>query len=67
MKVYNIQFQIYADDEQEVQDARKAIISFIGELANHNRAVTGRKIAEGINKWKDSAFVRRKVLEFFKP
>ena len=66
MKAYNIQFQIYAESEQEVDDARKAIVSFIGELASSGRAVTGNKLANAIPRWKDNVFVRNRILEFFK-
>lgn len=67
MKGYKIQFEIYAEDEQEADDARRAIITFIADLANHNRAVTGRKISEGLPRWKENIFVRNRILDFFKP
>ena len=67
MKGYKIQFEIYADDEQEAEDARKAIIAFISDLAHYNRAVTGKKISEGLPKWKENIFVRNRILDFFKP
>lgn len=67
MKGYNIQFQIYADSEQEAENARKAIVVFISELANCGRAVTGNKIAEGLPRWKENVLVRNRVLDFFKP
>ena len=67
MKGYNIQFQIYADNELEAENARKAIVTFIGELANCGRAVTGKKISEALPKWKDSAIIRNRILDFFKP
>lgn len=67
MKGYTIQFQIYADSEREADDARKAIVTFIGELANCGRAVTGNKVASILPKWKDNVLVRNKVLDFFKP
>lgn len=67
MKGYKIEFQIYADSEQEVEDAKKAIIMFISELANCGRAVTGKKIAESLPRWKENVFVRNRILDFFKP
>ena len=67
MKGYNIQFQIYADSELEAENAKKAIVSFIGELANCGRAVTGSKIAEALPRWKDNVLVRNRIMEFFKP
>lgn len=67
MKGYNIQFQIYADSELEAEQARRAIVAFIADLANCGRAVTGNKISEALPRWKDDVFVRNRILNFFKP
>lgn len=66
MKGYKIQFELYANSEQEAESARKAIVTFIGELANCGRAVTGQKLSEALPKWKDNVLVRNKILDFFK-
>lgn len=66
MKGYKIQFELYANSEQEAECARKAIVTFIGELANCGRAVTGQKLSEALPKWKDNVLVRNKILDFFK-
>lgn len=66
MKGYKIQFELYANSEQEAESARKAIVTFIGELANCGRAVTGQKLSEALPKWKDNMLVRNKILDFFK-
>lgn len=66
MKGYKIQFELYANSEQEAESARKAIVTFIGELANYGRAVTGQKLSEALPKWKDNVLVRNKILDFFK-
>lgn len=65
MKGYKIQFELYANSEQEAESARKAIVTFIGELANCGRAVTGQKLSEALPKWKDNVLVRNKILDFF--
>ena len=67
MQGYKIQFQIYAENEQEAENARQAIVGFIKELASYGRAVTGRKIAKGLPLWKSNPFVRNRVMDFFKP
>ena len=66
MKGYNIQFQIYADNDNEVVEARQAIIGFINELASMGVAVSARKITGGLPHWKDNVFIKNKVLDFFK-
>lgn len=66
MKGYEIKFNIYAESEQEAEDARKAIIGFINEHAQQGRAVTGRKIADAIAHWKDNIIVRNRIINHFK-
>lgn len=66
MNGYEIKFNIYAEDEQEVAMAREAIVHFINAHAQHGRAVTGRKIAEAVSRWDRNPFIKSKVIEFFK-
>ena len=65
MNGFEIKFNIYAKDEQEVAMAREAIVHFINTHAQHGRAVTGRKIAEAVSRWDSNPFIKRKVIEFF--
>ena len=46
--VYPISFEIYAHSPQEAEDARMAIIAFIGLHARQGRAITGEKIAKAV-------------------
>ena len=66
MKGYEIRFCIYAESEQEAEEARQSIVSFIDEHARHGRAVTGRKIADAVARWKDNAIVRTKIMNYFR-
>ena len=66
MKGYEIRFCIYAEDEQEAEEARNAIVSFITEHAQQGRAVTGNKIAEALKHWKDNVIVRNKIIHYLK-
>ena len=66
MKGYEIKFNIYAENEQEVEKARKAIVCFIAEHAQQGRAVTGKKIADAVCHWKDNVIVRNKIINHFK-
>lgn len=65
MQGFEIKFNIYAEDGQEAEEARKAIVGFISELARQGKAVTGRKIAEAVAQWDRNPFVKRKVTEYF--
>ena len=65
MKGYEIKFNIYANDEKEVEEARRAIVEFIDDHARHGRAVTAKKIATAIPRWKDHLIIRNKVIAYF--
>lgn len=66
MKGFEIKFNIYAESEQEAQEARNAIVNFINQHARQGRAVTGKKIAEAVAKWEHNPFVKTKIIEYFK-
>lgn len=63
--VYPISFEIYAHSPQEAEDARMAIIAFIGLHARQGRAVTGEKIAKAVANWDKNPIVRSKVIQYF--
>jgi len=63
--VYPISFEIYAHSPQEAEDARMAIIAFIGLHAMQGRAVTGEKIAKAVANWDKNPIVRSKVIRYF--
>lgn len=66
MKGYEIRFQIYADSDEEVEDARRAIVDFIAEHARSGRAVTGRKLADAIRNWKSNIIVKNRIISYFR-
>ena len=66
LRGYPITFSIYAENETEAQEARQAIIKFIGEHAQQGRAVTGRKIADALSRWEKNPIVRTHIINFFK-
>ena len=66
MKGYPITFNIYAESEQEAEEARMAIVAFIGEHAKHGRAVTGKKIAQAVSNWGNNPIVKSQIINFFK-
>ena len=58
-------FEIYAHNEQEVEEARQAIVDFIRQHAKENRAVTAKKIAQAIPKWQNNILVKNQIINFF--
>ena len=65
MEGYKIEFNIYAENEQEAKEAQAAIINFICQHAINGRAVTGRKIADALNKWDSNPIVKREIIKYF--
>lgn len=66
MKGFPITFNIYAESEQEAEEARQALIAFIGQHAQQGRAVTGRKITQAVASWDKNPLVRNQIINYFK-
>ena len=63
---FPLTFNIYAENEQEVEEARMAIISFIGFHASQCRAVTAKKVAQAVSNWDKNAIVKNQIINYFK-
>jgi len=66
IKGFPLQFNIYAEDEAEVEECRKAIIAFIGLHASQCRAVTAKKVAQALSNWDKNPIVRTHIINYFK-
>lgn len=66
MNVYNITIPIYADNDNEAQEARKALFDFVDSYRSRNIAVSGAKIIKALNKIKGNAFVKTQIDNFLK-
>ena len=65
LKALPITFEIYAYDEQEVEEARQAIIGFIEQHRRAGRAVTAAKVAQAISQWDKKFIVRNEIIRYF--
>lgn len=65
IKGFPVAFNIYAHDENEIEDMRRAIVGFINEHAAKGRAVTAGKVAKAIRQWDNNPIVKRKITEYF--
>ena len=59
-------FNVWAENQQEVDEMRKALIDFIDEHGKKGRFVTAKKVTHAIRHWKDNAIVRNRIIEHFK-
>ena len=66
LKGFPIAFNIYAENEQEVENLRKVIISFIGLHASQCRAVTANKVASAIMNWDKNPIIKNNIINYFK-
>jgi hypothetical protein len=66
LKGYPIAFNIYAENEAEADECRRAIVEFIGLHASQCRAVTAGKVAQAIRNWDSNPIVRNRIINYFK-
>jgi hypothetical protein len=65
LRALPITFQLYAYDEEEIEECRMAIIAFIGQHRHAGRAVSARTVAEAVSRWDRNALVRHEVIKYF--
>ena len=63
---FPLTFNIYAENEKEVEDCRMAIIAFIGLHASQCRAVTAKKVAKALSNWDKNILVKNHIINYFK-
>ena len=59
-----ITFNIYANDEQEVEVLRFVITEFIRINAEQGRAVTAVKVAEALRSWDKNPIVKNRIINY---
>lgn len=66
MKVFPITIKIYAEDEQEAEQARHALGSFVDQMGRMGIQVTGKKIAQAVPNWDKNLLVKNQIINHFK-
>ena len=66
LKGFPLSFNIYAENAQEVEECRMAIIAFIGLHASQCRAVTAKKVAQAVSNWDKNPIVKNHIINYFK-
>lgn len=61
-----ISFNIYAQDDEEAENGRKAIIQFINIMGQYGAMVSGNKIAEAVANLNNNQFIKNQIINFFK-
>lgn len=65
-EIRNINFNIYADTDEEAEKGRKAICQFIDIMGQQGAMVSGDKIAEAVRRLNESPFITSQIIKFFK-
>lgn len=64
MQPFLMQIYIYADSQDEVNSCQKAIHQFIEDNRLEGRAVTAKKVAEAMPRWKENGLVKMGIVNF---
>lgn len=64
-KVVKIEFNVWADSEQEGEELKKAIVDFINWQGQQGRKVSAPRLTEAIKKWQDNVLVRNSIIKHF--
>lgn len=64
MNVFNITIPIYAETQNEAQEAQNALFNFVNGYRERNIAVTGNKIVSALRALGGNAFVKTQVDNF---
>ena len=65
MRLYNVTIPVYADNEQDAQQAANALAAFVSEVKQQGRAVTAKGVADAASKWQRNAIVKNEILKQF--
>lgn len=65
MKLYQVTIPVYADSEEEAQQASSMLSQFVGEVKAQGRAVTAKGLATAAGRWQSNAFVKNEILKHF--
>lgn len=66
LRGFPITFNIYARNEQEVEQLRAAVTAFIGQHARQGRAVDAARLARAVSGWDRNPIVRNQIINYFK-
>ena len=64
-KIFNISFNIWAKDAEEVNRMKGSIIDFINWFGERGYKVSADKVSEAINGWQKNFFIKNEVIKYF--
>ena len=64
-KVVKIEFNVWANDEQEGEELKKAICEFINWHGQQGRKVSAPRLTEAIKGWQNNIIVKNSIIKHF--
>ena len=64
-KVVNISFNVWANDENEARELKKALCDFIDWFGQRGIKVSASKLTEAINNWQNNFIVKNSIIKHF--
>lgn len=64
MNVFQITIPIYAENQQEAQEAQDALFGFVNKYREKNVAVTGNKVVSALKRLESNPFIKSQIDNF---
>lgn len=64
-KVVKIEFNVWADSEQEGEELKKAICEFIDWHGQRGRKVSAPRLTEALKRWQNNIIVKNSIIKHF--
>jgi hypothetical protein len=64
-KVVKIEFNVWANDEQEGEELKKAICEFITWHGQQGRKVSAARLTEALRNWQNNILVKNSIIKHF--
>lgn len=65
-KVVKIEFNVWANSEEEAVELKKEIFAFIDYHGRQGRKVSASKLTEALRNWQKNPLVRQSVINHFR-
>lgn len=64
-KIVNISFNIWANNDEEAVELKKAICDFIDWFGHRGKKVSADKLIQAINNWQSNILVKNSIVKHF--
>lgn len=65
-KVVKIEFNIWANSDEEADELKKEICAFINFHGQQGRKVTASKLVEALRRWQSNPLVKQSIINHFR-